>query len=213
MPRKFSIENSRNFSEKIEIDFTDSGRYQYQTDCLKNELFSKILLYGRNGTGKINFGKSLIDTASTLTDVNSPQDSASSVFLNADSDSPVAKFSYEFQFDENIVRYCYSKKPDQIVVEESLFLDDNTIFLRTEDGLPEFHGDYFGGLDPSNYLEALDDSDSSNTVPCFRWVLNAAALPDSSPYTSILFLNDFNPSPLKHKAKSDAPVKQKYQDS
>lgn len=185
MLRKFAVENSRNFNKKIEIDFTDSGRYQYQSDCLKDGLLSKVLLYGRNGTGKTNFGKSLVDIVSTLTDVNPSQDSASLVYLNADSDLPLAKFSYEFQFDQDIVQYSYAKNSDQITIEESLYLNNNVVFLRKEKTLLEFKEDYFGALDPTNYLEALADSDNSNTLPCFRWVLNAAALPDSSPFKKL----------------------------
>ncbi|MCD8150206.1 MAG: ATP-binding protein, partial [Clostridiales bacterium] len=61
MLKKFAVRNFKNFKDKIEIDFSDVAGYQFSSDCLYEGLITKMLIYGRNATGKTNFGNALTD--------------------------------------------------------------------------------------------------------------------------------------------------------
>ena len=61
MLKKFEVKNFKNFKEKITIDFKNIGGYQFSTDCINDNLISKMLIYGLNGTGKTNLGYAIMD--------------------------------------------------------------------------------------------------------------------------------------------------------
>ena len=61
MLRCFKLKNYKNFKEEINIDFENIAGYQFNTDCLEDGLISKMIIYGRNATGKTNLGKALMD--------------------------------------------------------------------------------------------------------------------------------------------------------
>lgn len=48
------IKNYKNFKDEICLDFSNTAGYQFSTDCLYDGLISKMLIYGRNATGKTN---------------------------------------------------------------------------------------------------------------------------------------------------------------
>ena len=48
------------------IDFSNVDGYQFSTDCITEQLISKMIIYGRNATGKTNFGKALLDIRDNL---------------------------------------------------------------------------------------------------------------------------------------------------
>ena len=60
----------KNFSEKIELDFSNVRDYKFNTQCLTNGLVSKAIVYGKNSVGKTNFGLALFDVVSHLTNKN-----------------------------------------------------------------------------------------------------------------------------------------------
>ena len=60
MLKKFTLKNYKNFKDKITIDFENIAGYQFNTDCLSDAIIGKMLIYGRNATGKTNLGLSLI---------------------------------------------------------------------------------------------------------------------------------------------------------
>ena len=61
MLKKFSVKNYKNFKDEICIDFCDIAGYQFSTDCISDGMISKMLIYGRNATGKTNLGRALTD--------------------------------------------------------------------------------------------------------------------------------------------------------
>lgn len=66
MLKRFEVTNYKNFKEKIMIDFSNVDGYQFSTDCITEQLISKMIIYGRNATGKTNFGKALLDIRDNL---------------------------------------------------------------------------------------------------------------------------------------------------
>ena len=96
MLKRFTLRNYKNFRDKIEIDFGNIAGYQFSTDCITNGVIAKMLIYGRNATGKTNLGRALMDIAYTIT--AGPEFMENGVFLNADSVEDYAEFSYTFRF-------------------------------------------------------------------------------------------------------------------
>ena len=66
MLKKFTLKNYKNFKDEISIDFENTAGYQFSTDCITDGIISKMLIYGRNATGKTNLGKALIDIYITM---------------------------------------------------------------------------------------------------------------------------------------------------
>ncbi len=66
MLKKFTLKNYKNFKDEISINFENTAGYQFSTDCITDGIISKMLLYGRNATGKTNLGKALMDINTTM---------------------------------------------------------------------------------------------------------------------------------------------------
>lgn len=127
MLEKFSVKNYKNFKNEISIDFTEKHDYKFNENCIKDGVLNKIIIFGDNGVGKSNFGYALFDIVGTLTDKNTMPFQAND-FLNADSDSKVAEFSYEFKFDNDIVKYNYKKSEFKKIVFEELYINNDKIY-------------------------------------------------------------------------------------
>ena len=65
MLKRFSLKNYRNFKDEIMINFEDIAGYQFNTECITNGILSKMLIYGKNATGKTNLGRVIISRSST----------------------------------------------------------------------------------------------------------------------------------------------------
>ena len=83
MLKKFTLKNYKNFKDEISIDFENTAGYQFSTDCITDGIISKMLIYGRNATGKTNLGKALMDINKTMFGGRNFYDTG--IFLNADS--------------------------------------------------------------------------------------------------------------------------------
>lgn len=124
---KFSVKNYKNFKDEIVLDFNAKRDYKFSTNCIKNELLNKIMIFGKNGVGKSNIGYALFDIVGTLTDkmVDTNQENN---FINADSDSSIAEFNYEFKFDDDKVVYKYQKTEFKKILFEELYVNEEKIY-------------------------------------------------------------------------------------
>ena len=66
MLSRFEVRNYRNFKDTLSIDFRKVSGYQFNLDCLTNGMLGKMLVYGRNATGKTNLGKAILDIRRVL---------------------------------------------------------------------------------------------------------------------------------------------------
>ena len=143
---KFGVKNYKNFKNEIVIDFNVKREYQFNKNCIKNDLLNKIIIFGHNGVGKSNIGFALFDIVGTLTDKSIDSDQNSN-FLNADSDDKFAEFKYEFKFSNNIIRYNYKKSEFKKILFEELYINDEKIYEY------DFVNKKFGDF---NKLEEID---------------------------------------------------------
>ena len=88
MLKKFTLRNYRNFKDEISIDFHNIAGYQFSSDCISDGAISKMLIYGRNATGKTNLGRALMDINMLMSDIKMFMPNG--VFLNADSTGETA---------------------------------------------------------------------------------------------------------------------------
>ena len=184
---KFELKNFKNFEDSIIIDLGKVGGYQYSTDCIYKDTISKMLIYGRNATGKTNLGIALIDIAFTLFGNNRINDSS---FLNADSKEEAALFSYTFRFGENEVVYQYKRLSDTELQMEELLVDREKIFSinflnkKFEIGNLSYINAETAIID--RFLQILLNSEintedfNTQQLPFLRWIINNVALEKNS---------------------------------
>lgn len=131
MLRKFKVKNYKNFKETISVDFTNVHDYRYNEYCVKNDLISKMIIYGKNAEGKSNLGSAIFDM------INDIQIGRNSYFYRNDQrlyknanakDSDLVEFFYSFKFDDDILNYEYKKKDAYNTVFERLSLNNQLVF-------------------------------------------------------------------------------------
>ena len=131
MLKKFAVENYRNFKDRIEIDFGAVRNYSFNEHCIKDGLLNKVILVGKNGTGKTNLGLAIFDITATLTDniVQGRQIDQGS-YINGSSKKRSATFEYTFQRGEDILEYTYTKTDPYVIIREELKVNGEVIFGR-----------------------------------------------------------------------------------
>ena len=186
MLKRFEVENFRNFKNRTVVDFSKVGGYQFNQDCVTGNSLGKMLIYGRNASGKTNFGRAILDIALGIGGkIILPR----GMFLNADSKKGRADFRYVFQFDESEVVYSYGRVSEYEMVWEELSVNGEVAFsfdFKTKQGV-------FSRLDllgadtvvVDRYLEAAENSgteggEANSSLPFLRWLISNTALQEES---------------------------------
>lgn len=128
MLRKFEVCGYKNFGERFVLDLTDIRDYKFNTQYIKNNLIKDGIIYGKNAIGKTNLGTALLDIRNNFKSYLHNDYKKNERFLNADGTVDAATFIYEFQFDDDIVRYQYKKTDKNKLVSEILKINDEIIF-------------------------------------------------------------------------------------
>ena len=79
MLKAFKLRNYKNFKDEISINFEDIAGYQFSTDCISDGILSKMIIYGRNATGKTNLGNAIMDITKMLFQIGYKKEAKSSV--------------------------------------------------------------------------------------------------------------------------------------
>ena len=186
MLKKFVVKNYKNFKDEITIDFENIAGYQFNMDCLSEGIIGKMLIYGRNATGKTNLGKALLDIGLTM--FGGTRYAGNGILLNADSIEDAAVFQYEFRFGEVDLGYKYSRLSNQELRDEELFIDGKSIF-KCNFSSQKYNFDHLNYIDAETanidrYLQSLevgeDDEISEPKLPFLRWLISNVALKNDS---------------------------------
>lgn len=190
MLKYFSVENYKNFKEKIDIDFSDVGDFTHNTECINNGLLSKIMLFGKNGCGKTNLCTAMMDIGKTTfsLDVDEEVD-----ILNVDLIEGECKFVYVLQFGEDVVRYEYHKTSNGNLVFEELTVNTNILFTVTNNAEVCYDGAFMELSDiiihrfqETNTQDGALDSLNINRINSFfRWLANNIGFSINSPLTKM----------------------------
>ena len=169
MLKRFTVSNFKNFKDEISLDFSKIGEYSFNADCL-----SMRLIYGRNATGKTNFGRALLDIKSLLCGMQS------SGLINEDG---AAKFKYEFKFGNDEVVYKYSRFANTELCDEELYINGEAIFkFDFKNSKFDFQGLSIISAETVNTNRYLnkDEMDNEYVLPFLRWLINNTAFSDDS---------------------------------
>ncbi|MBF4693527.1 AAA family ATPase [Fusibacter ferrireducens] len=187
MLKKFELRNYKNFEEPIIIDFGKVGGYQFNEDCISNQLISKMIIYGRNATGKTNLGVALRDITYNLSTVGFFRRQEGN-YLNADSKEPFAEFIYTFRFGQDELIYKYRKISEVKIHDEELLLNDIRCFYynfaskaSSFENLKVLEADtivierFLSSMDTNE-----DDESVEQTLSFLRWLISNTALSANS---------------------------------
>lgn len=120
--KKFSVCNYKNFKDKVEIDFSAVGNYNFNDYCLKNNVIKNIIICGLNGAGKTNITLAIMDITCHLTD-KKRHSKANKYYTNADNEADESEFKYIFVDNDTEIEYSYSKLGADKLAKESLYID------------------------------------------------------------------------------------------
>ena len=173
---RFTVENYKSFKEPITLDFQDRHDYRYNNQCIRNGLLSKVVIYGANSSGKSNFGFALFDIVGLLTDKNTiPNQNDELTFINADSDSDVATFTYVFKKQNDYITYSYKKKNPKVITYEELYINDTKIFSY------DFESKSFDLVNMGTiFADSLNFDYFENNFAILRYIANNTNQPESS---------------------------------
>jgi AAA15 family ATPase/GTPase len=196
MLKKFEVKNFKNFKENIIIDFGNIGGYQFSTDCITDNLITKMLIYGRNATGKTNLGEAIMDIGSNLSNPRLGRLNEN-FFINADSNDNYSEFKYTFKFDDKEVIYKYSKFSNVELRDEELLIDERKIFYCNFSE-NKYNFDNLSYISAESvvldrYLDSIKENDTSEDIieralPFMRWLISNSALTTNS---VLLKLDDY----------------------
>jgi hypothetical protein len=195
MLKKFAVENYRGFENRIELDLSNTSNYEFNTFAIKNGIIKNGILYGPNGSGKTNFSLAIFDVVNHLTQKHRAADYYNN-FVCAKRFDEEVKFEYVFSFDEQEVKYFYSKDKKGTLVSEMLFVNellvltwggkDSDVFVAPEFNITE---ETLNGLkENSNNVYG-----ASKEAPIFIVCIICGALP----HAPILLYVGFHPTPHK----------------
>jgi hypothetical protein len=187
MLKKFVLRNYKNFRDEIVMDFGNVAGYQFSADCISDGVIAKMLIYGRNATGKTNLGKAIMDIRYTM--FARPGFAENGVFLNADSVEDSAGFAYTFIFNDVELTYQYTRFSNQELRDEELIMNGVSVFK-----CDFFNGKYcFDNLkcvdaetaNVDRFLQTLEGDETAEEnveykLPFFRWLISNVALTNDS---------------------------------
>ena len=123
MLKEFTVQNFKNF-KNITLNFGNTGNYDFKKEVIKNNIISKMLILGKNGSGKSNVGLAIFDIINHLTDKEKKLDEYRNYLNYNQSNEDNAFFCYIFQFGSDKIKYEYKKIDSETIIEEKLFIND-----------------------------------------------------------------------------------------
>lgn len=132
MLKRFSVKNFKTFEDKVTLDLSSIGNYEFNKECISNGICKTALLYGKNASGKSSLCFALFDIVEVLTDKYVCHDVYKPYKHILHQDAPT-EFEYEFKFDTDEVFYKYSKSDQSTLINEDLLINQKQIFSYKKD--------------------------------------------------------------------------------
>ena len=132
MLKRFSVKNFKAFEDKVTLDLSSIGNYEFNKECISNGICKTALLYGKNASGKSSLCFALFDIVEVLTDKYVCHDVYKPFKHILHQDAPT-EFEYEFKFDTDEVFYKYSKSDQSTLISEELIINQKQIFSYKKD--------------------------------------------------------------------------------
>lgn len=132
MLKRFSVKNFKAFEDKVTLDLSSIGNYEFNKECISNGICKTALLYGKNACGKSSLCFALFDIVEVLTDKYVCHDVYKPYKHILHQDAPT-EFEYEFKFDTDEVFYKYSKSDQSTLISEELIINQKQIFSYKKD--------------------------------------------------------------------------------
>lgn len=169
MLKRFSVKNFKAFEDKVTLDLSSIGNYEFNKECISNGICKTALLYGKNASGKSSLCFALFDIVEVLTDKYVCHDVYKPYKHILHQDAPT-EFEYEFKFDTDEVFYKYSKSDQSSLISEDLLINQKQIFSYKKDLVAQ---DIAVNLEVAETLKV--SSDKLNISLC-RFIKNNALL-------------------------------------
>lgn len=169
MLSKFSVQGFKSFNEKIEFDLEKTRNYDFNKECVKNNLVNLGIIYGINGCGKSNLGLAIFDIVNHLTTFGTDYYNS---YLNAEKPSKQAEFEYNFKFGSDVVVYKYAKKDIHTIIYEDFSINSNSLlsYNRNDNNIAKFSI-------PGS--ETLNPDLKNSPISIINYIKNNALLKDS----------------------------------
>ena len=132
MLKRFSVKNFKAFEDKVTLDLSSIGNYEFNKECISNGICKTSLLYGKNASGKTSLCFALFDIVEVLTDKYVCHELYKPYKHVLHQDAPT-EFEYEFKFDTDEVFYKYSKSDQSTLISEELIINQKQIFSYKKD--------------------------------------------------------------------------------
>ena len=126
MLKSITVGNFRAFNEKVTLDFSEVGKYDFNTEAIKNGLVKTAIMYGKNAGGKSSIAYAIFDIVSNLTD-KFMGISHDENYKNAFNMEQPVTFEYNFIFRDKEVKYIYEKSNFKTFLSESLSIDGRIV--------------------------------------------------------------------------------------
>lgn len=178
MLKLFEVSGFKNFKDWVKLDLSDIRDYKFNMNCIKNNLISKMIIYGKNSIGKSNFGLAMFDIVTHLSS-NNVTPNIYDYYLNVDSLNDYAEFHYQFIFNKEEIDYVYRKDEKQSLIYERLCINNKLIL---EYDYTKKRGNTDGIRELTSTLNlSLQDVDS-----ILKYVINNTVLDVSHPLRQMM---------------------------
>lgn len=127
MLQKFKVKNFKKFNDEIVFDLTKTKKYTFNENIIKNGVLNTALIYGSNGSGKSNLGFAIFDIIFHTTDNEKTKIFYENYLYGNGALENIAKFTYEFKFNDKNIIYTYSKENVDKLIEEELIVDGQRV--------------------------------------------------------------------------------------
>ncbi len=126
MLTKFTVKDFKNFEHKLVFDLSNTKDYEFNTECIKDSIVNKAIIYGPNSSGKSNLGFAIFDIVSHLTDKTKTLIFYTNFLFGGDLER-IAEFEYFFRFNNSELIYHYGKKSQDDIIFEELVINGKVV--------------------------------------------------------------------------------------